>query len=101
LHEKPGNALTPQKKIDQYNLPFTLNATIGCLFGCIYCYTQGFPFSCHTDFGEEVEVKTWLPEKLNLELDKYRYLPQHIKRIQINPSTEGYLPGVVIKMKKD
>jgi DNA repair photolyase len=101
LHEKPGNALTPQKKIDQHNLPFTLNANIGCLFGCIYCYTQEFPFKLHTNFGEEVKVKNWLPEKLDLELEKFRNLPQHLKRVQVNSSTEGYLPGVVIKMKKD
>ncbi len=101
IHDKPGNALTPQKKIDHPNLPFTLDAIIGCLFGCIYCYTQVFPFNRHTNFGNEVKVKTWLPEKLDLELGKFRNLPQHLKRVQINPSTEGYLPGVIIKLKKE
>jgi DNA repair photolyase len=89
LHEKPGKARTPQKKIDQHNLPFTLNANMGCLFGCIYCYTQLPPIGLHTNFGEEVKVKTWLPEKLDLELEKFRDLPQHLKRVQVNPATEG------------
>jgi DNA repair photolyase len=101
IHTKVGDALTPQKKIDQHNLPFTLNATIGCLFGCRYCYTQGFPFKRHSAFGKEVKIKAWLPDKLDVELNKYRYLPQHLKRVQINPSTEGYLPQVIIKMRKE
>jgi hypothetical protein len=50
---------------------------------------------------EEVKVKTWLPEKLDLELKKFRKLPQHLKRVQVNSSIEGCLTGVVIKMKRD
>jgi DNA repair photolyase len=101
VHDKPSKALTPQKKIDQHNFPFTLNVTIGCLYDCVYCYTQNVPFKRHSDFGKEVKVKIWLPEKLDLELKKYQYLPQHLKRVQVNPSTEGYLPRVAIRMKQE
>lgn len=100
FHEKPGKALTPQKKIDQHNFPFTLNSSIGCHFGCSYCYVQGFPFNLHAVFGEEVKVKLWIPDRLNRDLDKYRDLPQHLKRVQVNPATEGYLPDVMIKTKR-
>lgn len=100
FHDSPGNALNRQKKIDQSNFPFTLNITMGCLFGCSYCYTQGFPFNMHTEFGKEVKVKTWLPDQLNKELEKYRDLPQHLKRVQVNESSEGYLPDVMIKTRR-
>jgi DNA repair photolyase len=100
FHEKPSYALNPQKKIDQHNFPFTLNPTIGCLFGCLYCYTQGFPFNQHTEFGKEVKVKLWLPARLDIELKKYQNLPQHLKRVQMNESTEGYLPAVMAEVKK-
>ena len=102
IHKEVGQALTRQKKIDQHNFPFTLNATMGCLFGCRYCYLQGVPFSRHTNFGEQVKVKVWLPKKLDRELkEKYRDLPQYLKRVQVNPATEGYLPQVINKMQKE
>jgi DNA repair photolyase len=103
IHEKVGQALTRQKKIDQHNFPFTLNATMGCLFGCRYCYLQGFPFNRHTNFGEQVKVKVWLPNKLDSELNKkkYRDLPQYLKRVQVNSATQGYLPQVINKMQKE
>ena len=101
FHNKVSDALTPQNKFDQHNLPFTLNSTIGCLFGCAYCFLQGYPFYRFTDFGKEVKVKTWIPEKLDRELKKYRILPQYLKRIQVNVATEGYLPSVMTKVKKE
>ena len=99
FHDKPGKALNRQKKVDRHNFPFTLNSTMGCFFGCAYCYLQGFPYSGHTDFGKEVKVKTWISKQLDLELYKYRNLPQHFKRVQVNLATEGYLPIVMIKTK--
>ena len=75
---------------------------MGCLFGCRYCYLQGFPFNRHTKFGEEVKVKVWLPKKLDRELNKkYRDLPQYLKRVQVNSATEGYLPQVINKMQEE
>lgn len=95
IHGRAGIALTPQKKIDLFNFPFTLNMNIGCFYGCKYCYLQGYLFSKHAEFGRETKVKLWLPEKLDKELVKYRDLPQHLKRVQVNPATEGLHPKTV------
>jgi len=96
-----GIALTKQKSVDISNFPFTLNTNIGCLFGCNYCYLQGFPFNLHTDFGNEVKIKVWLPEQLDKELVKWKSLPQHLKRVQVNAATEGYLPQAIHAMKSE
>jgi DNA repair photolyase len=95
--EKRNKALNPQNKIDTHNLPFTMNTGIGCHFGCQYCYIQGRIFSRRVVFGEEVLVKLWIPEVLDKDLRKYRDLPQHLKRVQVNVSTEGYLPAAMIR----
>ena len=100
FHEKRSNALSPQKKIDQHNLPFTLNTCIGCLFECRYCYLQEPYFNKKDNFGKEVEVKLWIADKLDQELDKYKDLPPHLKRVQVNVATEGYLPQVINEMRK-
>jgi DNA repair photolyase len=100
-HDKPGIALTPQKKIDSHNFPFTLNTIIGCHFGCQYCYLQGYPFNRHAKFSKEAKVKLWIAERLDKDLTKYKHLPQHLKRVQVNVATEGYLPTVMAKVKKE
>ncbi len=101
FHTKKSKALNPQKKIDQHNLPFTLNTSIGCLFGCRYCFIQEPPFKWHAIFGQEVKVKLWIAEQLDRDLRKYLVLPQHLKRVQVNVATEGYLPSAMIKVKKE
>lgn len=100
FQEKGHKALNPQNKIDSHNFPFTLNSGIGCHFGCQYCFIQGFPFNVHAVFGEEVKVKLWMAEKLEKELHKYQDLPQYLKRVQVNVSTEGYLPVAMIRTRK-
>ena len=100
FHNSTGIALTPQKKIDSHNCPFTLNTVIGCHFGCRYCYLQGYPFNRHAEFPEEVKIKLWIAEKLDKELNKYRSLPQHLKRVQVNVATEGYLPIAMAEVKR-
>jgi hypothetical protein len=45
-------------------------------------------------------VKLWIPGKLDKELRKYRDLPQHLKRVQVNVCTEGYLPAAMIRTRK-
>ncbi len=101
IHDTPGVALTLQKSIDGSNLPFTLNTCIGCLTGCRYCYLQQAPFKWHSVFGEEVKVKTWISDRLDKELERHKDLPQHLKRVQVNPATEGYLPQVIRVMRED
>ena len=101
FHEKPGFALTKQRMNGDYSFPFSLNPTIGCLFGCRYCYLQQFPFNRWTEFGKEVKVKTWMPEKLDRELVKYQELPQHLKRVQVGPACECFLPLVLNKTKRE
>jgi len=101
FHKEPGIALTRQNKIDSHNFPFTLNAVIGCHFGCRYCYLQGFPFSLHAKFPEEAKVKLWIAERLDEELTEYSHLPQHLKRVQVNVATEGYLPNVMLTVEKE
>lgn len=100
FHTKPGIALTKQKNVGLNDFPFTCNVGIGCVFSCSYCYLQNPPFCYHTDWGKEAKIKTWIPEKLDKELTKYQGLPQHLKRVQVNPATEGYLPQVMSETKK-
>jgi len=96
-----GSALTRTKKpIQTTQFPFTLNANIGCLYKCSYCYLQSPPFSFQTDFGNEVRIKTDLPRKLDKELFKHSQLPAYIKRVQINEATEGYLPQTIQAAKE-
>lgn len=101
FHERKGPCLTKQNmEKDPYEFPFTMNPYIGCFFSCKYCYLQGFPFRLHAEFGKEVKVKIWMPEKLDRELEKYRTLPQHLKRVQIGNATECYLPEVMSKVRR-
>ena len=101
VQEKPGQALLQQKMVDTSNYPFTLNTNIGCLYGCSYCYLQTHPFNLHTEFGKEIKVKAWLPERLDLELSMKADLPQHLKRVQVNAATEGYLPQALHAFKTE
>ena len=100
FHDKVGNAFNRQKEF-QNGTPFTASPYIGCLGGCRYCYTQGAPFKFHTEFGREVKVKTWFPEKVDAELHKYSDHPQYLKRVQMNESCEYYIPEVLAKMDED
>lgn len=100
FQNKGSSALNPQKRIDLNNLPFTLNPTIGCLFGCLYCYTQMAPYRYHSEFGKEVKVKKWLPKKLDRELTRHKDLPSHLKRVQVNEASEAYLPQIMNKSKE-
>lgn len=69
------------------------------MFECEYCYLQNFPFKLHANFGEETKIKIWIPEQLDIELEKRKGLPSHLKRIQVNPASEGYLPWAINKVK--
>ena len=101
---KPGIALTKQKNVGVNDFPFTLNISKGCLNLCIYCYTQKEPFHWEKktpyNWGEAVVIKTWIADKLDKELEKHKNLPQHLKRVQVNLATEGYLPLAMLETKK-
>jgi DNA repair photolyase len=101
FHNRPGMALNRQTRIDQYGFPFTLNPLIGCFFECKYCYVPEFTKNSREWFFNEVQVKGWLPEKLDQELTVYQDLPQHLKRVQMNESCESYLPKVMKSLKKN
>jgi len=90
LQKSGGKALLPQKMEKMHAFPFSLNTNIGCLTNCRYCYLQNAPFKWHTDFGNEIKVKTWIAAKLDTELESKKNLPQHLKRVQVNSATEGY-----------
>ena len=86
-----GIALTPQKR-STCLISLHTKHEYWLLVCRKYCYLQQFPFSKHAEFGQEAKIKLWLPEKLDLELEKYREFPQHLKRVQLNPATEGLHP---------
>ncbi|MBW1612593.1 MAG: hypothetical protein JRJ57_01190 [Deltaproteobacteria bacterium] len=48
-----------------------------------------------------MKIKTWIPEKLDRELNNYRNLPQHLKRVQVNQACEYYLPEVITRTKRE
>ena len=100
MHERRGNALTKQKMNDDYEFPFTLNPNIGCLFACNYCFRQQDPFNRHAEFGTEVKVKTWVPDRLDRELSRYRDLPQHLKRVQVGVTSENFMPEVLVRTRR-
>lgn len=97
IQPKPvsGPVLRKQGRINTYNFPFTMNPTTGCLFGCRYCYLQGYPFNIHAKFGVEMFYRNGYITKLKKDLEKHRNLPQHLKRVQIGPACEVYHPAVV------
>jgi DNA repair photolyase len=86
--------LAPQNLVNEL-YPFSLNTSVGCLFSCRYCYLQTRFWPKQTKFGHEIRIKEWIPKQLDKELQKYRTLPQHLKRVQVNNSTEGYLPQAI------
>ncbi|HZW40425.1 MAG TPA: radical SAM protein [Ignavibacteriaceae bacterium] len=99
VRENSSIALNPQGSIDQYGFPLTLNPTIGCHFACKYCYSPVFVKKQLTDrrkdFFEEVIFKKEIPALLEKELEKYSVLPNHLKRVQINETSDYYLPRII------
>lgn len=102
LNPKSTYALRHQKSLGQYDFPFTMNPTMGCFFGCKYCYSPGFVYPYLKNqkeqklkFFENVYVKGGQPQWLAEELPRYAPLPPHLKRVQINESSEYYLPQLL------
>jgi DNA repair photolyase len=102
---KSSTALSAQTAgIYPYGFPFTLNPTMGCFFGCKYCYS---PISLcklisgkRNSFFEEVTIRLGVPAQLEKELDKYSILPQYLKRVQINEHSDYYLSQLFTEIKK-
>jgi DNA repair photolyase len=105
LEDSSSYALRPQIKMGQYDHPFTLNPTTGCTFACKYCYSPAIPPQIYhgdpkREFFETVRVKMDKPELLRKELQRYSGLPQHLKRVQINETSEYYLPQTLRHLKQ-
>ncbi|MFA5833907.1 MAG: radical SAM protein [Bacteroidota bacterium] len=96
-------ALRTQKQFDQFGFPFTLNPTVGCSFTCKYCYSPIFvakvDIGKRKQFFENIRVKLDLPTLLDKQLTKLNGLPQHLKRVQINETSDYYLPKVIRELK--
>ena len=105
LEEESSYALHHQVKLGQYDFPFTINPTIGCFFGCTYCYSPWVAYGWNPDrkkrFFENIHVKLDKPQHLANELPKYSVLPQHMKRVQINETSEYYLPQVLHSLRQN
>ncbi|MDQ7815893.1 MAG: radical SAM protein [Melioribacteraceae bacterium] len=105
LHETSSYGLRPQSKLGQYDFPFTLNSTVGCFFGCTYCYAPFIVYGLKPNrkelFFNNVHVKLDKPAHLEKELERFKTLPQHMKRVQINETSEYYLPQLLTKLDSD
>jgi DNA repair photolyase len=95
---KKPRALEPHVGFNVSTFPFTLNPTVGCFYGCKYCYLQVPPYS-YNIVPNQVSIKDWLPNVLETELNskKYKNLPQYFKRVQINESCDSYHPAIMNK----
>ncbi len=87
LQPESSYALNHQVKLGPYDFPFTMNPTIGCFFGCKYCYSPWVAYGWKPDrkkrFFETIHVKTDKPAHLERELPRYAVLPAHMKRVSI------------------
>lgn len=100
-----SKALNVQKQFDQYGFPFTLNPTVGCPLVCKFCYSPIFVAKVSTgkrkQFFENIRVKMDMPALLDKALTKYATLPQHLKRVQINETSDYYAPLVINALAKE
>jgi DNA repair photolyase len=103
LQQKSSYALRPQAKLGQYDFPFTLNPITGCFMGCKYCFSPRVVYERKPDrrkrFFTNAIVKMDKAEHLEKELTKYKNLPQCMKRVQVNETSEYYQSQVLSKLK--
>jgi DNA repair photolyase len=83
------------------DFPFTLNPTVGCPYGCMYCFSPVFMEMEKTDFHYNIKIKKGTTSGLYKALDTLKYLPQYYKRVQINEISDIYHPAVFNGMEKD
>jgi len=94
-------ALRFQSKLGPYDFPFTLNPTIGCFYTCKYCFSPIVLWKERKEFFNKVEIKVNVPELLKKQLGKLSWLPQHLKRVQINEANDLYHPLVLNYMRDE
>lgn len=83
------------------DFPFTLNPTIGCPYGCMYCFSPVFMKMDPSDFNQKVKIRSKIGKGLYSALNSLKYLPQYYKRVQINETSDIYHPQVFNGMKSD
>jgi len=99
------NSLNTQSpsSIYPYGFPFTLNLTMGCSFGCKFCYSP-LTYRKITSNGKrehffnESTIRIDIADSLNKELTRLSSLPQHLKRVQINETSDYYLSEVLTEL---
>jgi DNA repair photolyase len=89
-----------------YGFPFTLNPTMGCSFACKFCYSplalrQNIFSMGRNHFFDEVTIRIDIASSLDKELSRLSYLPQYLKRVQINEHSDYYLSEVFRELKKN
>ena len=103
LQNKSSYALRAQTKLGQFDFPFTLNPIIGCFMGCRYCFSPFVVYGYKTNrkelFFQNAHVKLDKANHLDKELSRYSILPQCMKRIQLNETSEYYQPQVLSELK--
>src|SRR5574338_1349479 len=94
------NALNAQSPSSIYptGFPLTLNPTTGCSFGCKFCYSPNTPVGRvgrNYHFFNESVIKINIAKYLDKDLKRLSSLPQHLKRVQINETSDYYLIEVL------
>ena len=98
---KSIHILNPQKGIGTFVFPFTGNLCIGCSSACKYCFISIALRRPASRLFTSIEVKANFADILHKEIRKYATLPQNLKRIQMNESSDPYSPQVLHHMQKE
>lgn len=87
-----------------YGFPFTLNPTMGCSLVCKFCYSpiflrQNFAKENREHFFNESTIKLDIAQSLDRDLARLSPLPQYLKRVQINETSDYYLSEVLKELE--
>jgi len=100
---RPLNAQAPHS-IYPYGFPFTLNPTMGCSFACKFCFSakqlrQNIETENREHFFNESTIRLNIADSINKELIRLSALPQYLKRVQINETSDYYLSEVLKELE--